>query len=207
MSLRHSYTLLAPVYDSIVSAPIDKWRRKSLSRIDNDSHRDILITGIGSGLDIPYLDNGISYTGTDLTPAMLDRARERAAQHAEVDIELLIADSQSLPFEDASFDAVVMHLILAVVPEPERALQESYRVLRPGGRIYIFDKFLRPGQLAIMRRLLNVFIRHIATRTDVVFEDVHGTCPGLKLVDDQPVLANGWFRLIELSKDTREQET
>jgi ubiquinone/menaquinone biosynthesis C-methylase UbiE len=207
MSLRHSYTLLAPVYDTIVSAPVDKWRRKSLSRIDIDTHKDILITGIGSGLDIPYLSNGIRYTGTDLTPAMLDRARERADQRTELDIELLIADSQCLPFEDASFDAVIMHLILAVVPEPERALQESCRVLRPGGRIYIFDKFLRPGQLAIMRRLLNVFIRHIATRTDVVFEDVHATCPGLKLVNDQPVLANGWFRLIELSKEPREQET
>jgi len=207
MSLRHSYTLLAPVYDTIVSAPIDKWRRKSLARIDTDTHSEILITGIGSGLDIPYLSDGIRYTGTDLTPAMLERARQRAGQRTELDIQLQIADSQSLPFDDASFDAVVMHLILAVVPEPERALQESSRVLRPGGKIYIFDKFLRPGQLAIMRRLLNVFIRHIATRTDVVFEDVHATCPELKLVDDQPVLANGWFRLIELSKDAQERET
>ena len=206
MSLRHSYTLLAPVYDTIVSAPIDRWRRQSLSRIDAGTDREILISGIGSGLDIPYLVEGIRYTGTDLTPAMLRRAHERADQRAELDIELQIADSQSLPFDDASFDAVVMHLILAVVPEPEKALQESCRVLRPGGRIYIFDKFLRPGQLAIMRRLLNVVIRHIATRTDVVFEDVHATCPELRLIDDQPVLANGWFRLIELSKDARKQD-
>ena len=202
MSLRHSYTLIAPIYDAIVSAPIDRWRRQSLSRVDIDKHREILITGIGSGLDIPHLPAGIRYTGTDLTPAMLKRAHERARQHPDLDIDLQLADSQDLPFEDASFDAIIMHLILAVVPDPEKALQESCRVLRPGGKIYIFDKFLRPGERAIIRRMINMVSRHIATRTDVVFEEVLASCPALRLVDDEPALANGWFRLIELAADT-----
>ncbi len=203
MALKHSYTLLAPVYDTIVSGPIDAYRIKSISRLNNTKDKQILINGIGSGLDIPYLPDDALYTGTDITPAMLQRAKNRAQKHSidfPLNINLQIADSQALPFEDNSFDYIIMHLILAVVPDPNLALQEASRVLKPGGKIIIFDKFIRPGQLALVRRLLSFFIRHIATRTDVVFEDVLKTCQQLKLIHDEPALAKGWFRLIELKK-------
>jgi ubiquinone/menaquinone biosynthesis C-methylase UbiE len=200
MALKHSYTLLAPIYDSLVSSEtLDACRKKSLSRIANTRNKNILINGIGSGLDIPYLADGAHYIGTDITPAMLDRAIARSKNYT-ADITFQIADSQALPFEDNHFDAIVMHLILAVVPRPELALQEATRVLKPGGHIYLFDKFIRPGQLAITRRLLDIFLRHVATRTNVVFEDVLDTCPQLDLIHDEPVLAKGWFRLIELQK-------
>lgn len=203
MALKHSYTLLAPVYDRIVSGPVDAYRQISLSRIKDTHNKCILINGIGSGLDIPYLPEGGSYTGTDITPAMLKRAQYRAHKHSIdnlINIKFQLADSQALPFEDNSFDAVVMHLILAVVPKPELALREACRVLKPGGSIYIFDKFIRRGQFAIGRRLINIFLRHIATRTDVIFEDALKSCPQLILTHDEPALAKGWFRLIELKK-------
>ena len=200
MALKHSYTLIAPIYDAVVSGPIDRYRETSLARIKDAEDKHILINGIGSGLDIPYLPDNANYTGTDITPAMLRRAQQRADLH-QSPIELQIADSQSLPFEDNRFDVVVMHLILAVVPRPELALREACRVLKPGGSIYIFDKFIREGQLAIGRRLLNIIIRHIATRTDVIFEHLLADCPQLELVHDEPALAKGWFRLIELKKN------
>jgi ubiquinone/menaquinone biosynthesis C-methylase UbiE len=203
MALKHSYTLLAPVYDTLVSGPLDVYREKSLSRLKETENKKILINGIGSGLDIPFLPDDAIYVGTDITPAMLKRAKKRAStdtRKASLDISFQVADSQNLPFEDKSFDIVVMHLILAVVPDPVLALQEANRVLKPGGNIFIFDKFIRPGQLAIIRRLLSIFIRHIATRTDVVFEDVMRSCPRLEVTSDEPALAKGWFRLIELKK-------
>jgi len=199
MALKHSYTLLAPIYDSVVSGRIDKYRKISISRLQEVNNKNILINGIGSGLDIPYLPEGAHYTATDITPAMLNRAIRRA-QDSQLDIDFQIADSHALPFEDNSFDAVIMHLILAVVPQPELALKEACRVLKPGGKIYIFDKFIRAEQLAITRRLLSLLLQHIATRTDVVFENVLNSCPQLKITHDKPALAKGWFRLIELNK-------
>jgi phosphatidylethanolamine/phosphatidyl-N-methylethanolamine N-methyltransferase len=200
MALRHSYTLLAPIYDSLVSSKsLDTCRKKSLSRLGDTKNKNILINGIGSGLDIPFLTKDARYIGTDITPAMLNRAKARSRNYT-TNITFQIADSQALPFEDNYFDAIVMHLILAVVPRPEIALQEATRVLKPGGHIYLFDKFIRPGQLAITRRFLDIFLRHVATRTNVVFEDVLNTCPQLNLIHDEPTLAKGWFRLIELRK-------
>lgn len=203
MALKHSYTLLAPIYDIMVSGPLDAYRKKSLLRLSDEikgtSDKHILINGIGSGLDIPYLPDNARYTGTDITPAMLQLAEKRAAS-GSLNINFQTADSQLLPFEDNTFDYIVMHLILAVVPISNQALQEASRVLKPGGKIYLFDKFLRPGQLAIARRLLNVLTRHIATRTDVIFEEVLATCPQLCVINDEPALAKGWFRLIELKK-------
>lgn len=198
MSLRHSYTLLAPVYDLVVHGASEKLRRENLGNLEAHPEKTVLIAGIGSGLDIPHLPAGPRYVGIDLTPAMLRRA-ERRSRHRK-DLVLHVGDVMALPYPDGSFDTVVMHLILAVVPRPERALQEAARVLKPGGRMLILDKFLRPGQRAPLRRLLNLVSRHIATRTDVVFEPLLEQNPELTVVRDEPALAGGWFRRIELCK-------
>ena len=135
MSLRTSYTLLAPIYDRMVAAATQAARRASLARLPADA-RQVLLVGAGTGLDFPLLPAGPQYTAIDLTPAMLDRARPRAAARPELAIELRSGDALALDFADASFDAVILHLIVAVVPDAARALAESARVLRPGAPLF-----------------------------------------------------------------------
>ena len=105
-----------------------------------------------------------------------------------------------LDLTHAMLHCAVLHLILAVVPQPARCLAEVSRCLRPGGEILIFDKFLQRGQRAPLRRLLNPLLRRIATRLDVVFEELLAETPALVSESNQAALAGGWFRLIRLRK-------
>lgn len=198
MSLRHSYTVFAPIYDLVIERISSPLRQANLQALASIKQKQVLLPGIGSGLDIPHLPRGHQYTGFDLTPAMLRRAERQAT--GRDDIQLHLGDAMAMPFADESFDIVVLHLILAVVPEPHRLLSETQRVLRPGGTVLLLDKFLRPGQSAPLRRLVNLASRHLATRTDVVFEEVLAHTPCLHVVHDQPAFAAGWFRHIRLSK-------
>lgn len=196
MSLRHSYTLIAPFYDFALDRATRAARRESLAQLPTTPSR-VLLAGIGTGLDLPLLPQQHRYVGLDLTAAMLRRALPKTGA---LDFTPIQGDAQYLPLATASCDAAVLHLILAVVPNPAACLAEAARVVRPGGRILIFDKFLRPGQTAPLRRLANRLMRHLATRLDVVFEDVMAEQSHLTVHSDRPALANGWFRHVHLRR-------
>lgn len=198
MSLKSSYRFIAPFYDALIERATTGARQRSLARLPQQGGLQVLINGAGTGLDFPFLAPCHEYTALDLTGAMLKYSRDRGA---DLKIARVQGDGMSLPFADESFDVVVLHLILAVVPNPELCLAETARVLKPGGRILLFDKFLQRGQQAWLRRSLNIFIKHVATRLDVIFEVVLATTPRLRVLSDEPALANGWFRLIEIQKD------
>lgn len=197
--LRRAYTLWAPWYDMVVASAFVRSRRASLAGMGDVPGQRVFLLGVGTGLDIPWLRPNATYVGLDLTPAMLRRAREKSRRYG-IPIALSVGDAMNLPWRDAVFDRAVLHLILAVVPDPIAALQEVTRVVRPGGTIHIFDKFLRPGQRAPLRRWLSPLLGRLATRTDVVFEEVLAACPGLQLVADEPDVSRGWFRRIVLKR-------
>lgn len=195
ISLRRSYTLIAPLYDAVLAGAGMRLRAASLDQLPREGSLRILISGIGTGLDLPYLPACHHYLGLDLTAAMLDRAKSRTGN---LRVDLVQGDSMSLPFANESFDYVVLHLILAIVPDARACLDESARVLKPGGKVLVLDKFLKRGEQAGFRRVLNKISQHVVTRLDVIFEDVLDSVQGLRLEEDVPVLAGGWFRRIRL---------
>ena len=77
MSLRHSYTVIAPLYDALLAGAGTGVRATSLAQLPQQGDLHILISGIGSGLDLPYLPPCHRYTGLDLTRAMLNRVVPR----------------------------------------------------------------------------------------------------------------------------------
>lgn len=198
MSLKTSYRLIAPFYDLFLQRTTQNARQRSLSRLPQTGNMQVLLSGAGTGLDFPHLPQCHDYIAADLTRAMLTRSLPRARG---LSMQWVQGDSMNLPFATADFDYVVLHLIVAVVPQPHRCLAEAARVLKPGGRILLFDKFLRRQQRAWVRRGLSPLSGQLATRLDVVFEDELQRVPGLQVIADQPALAAGWFRLIELQKE------
>lgn len=195
MGLQHSYALFAPAYDLLLRAVSAPARRRSLAQLPSQGAQRVLLAGVGTGLDVPYLPANNDYVGIDLTRAMLSRVPASPSPLA-----LVQGNVMRLPFADESFDCAVMHLIVAVVPEPSRCLAEAARVLKRGGTLLVLDKFLRPGQTAPLRRALSPFARAIATRLDVVWEDLLAAVPQIAMQSDEPVLARGWVRLIRAIK-------
>lgn len=189
------YSLWAPVYD-IVGRRFDARRRRSLALLDLRPGERVLLVGAGTGADLPLLPPEVFALGTDLTPAMLQRARvrARARQH------LALMDGHALGVPDASCDAVVLHLILAVLPDPLACLRETARVLAPGGRAVVFDKFVR-GRAPLALRLVNVATRVLATEVTRDFADLLARSGApLRVEHDAPAGLGGLFRHILLRR-------
>lgn len=98
----------------------------------------VLFVGAGTGNDFRYLPAGLSVTAIDISPEMLAQAAAKAAGYAGK-IELCEADVQSLPFPDGSFEEALSVCTFCSVPDPLLGLREIYRVLRPGGRFFLFE--------------------------------------------------------------------
>ncbi len=82
---------------------------------------------------------------SDINPNMLQKAREKCLDTGIFNnIEFVVADAQALPFPDHSMDAITMGFGLRNVTEPEKALREMARVLKPGGRAIILE-FSKPA--------------------------------------------------------------
>jgi ubiquinone/menaquinone biosynthesis C-methylase UbiE len=98
---------------------------------------------VGTGRNLAIYPADVRLTGIDLSPRMLDRARDRAAALGR-DVELRVADAQDLPFADEVFDTVVCTLGLCSIPDERAAVREMHRVLRPGGRLLLLEHVRSP---------------------------------------------------------------
>jgi len=200
MCNRLRYTVWAPAYDVIVrAAGFDTARRLSIERLRLTSGDRVLIVGAGTGLDLDFLPSNVHVTAIDVTPAMLKHLERRAAATGQ-SVTARIMDARQLAFPDSSFDAVVMHLILAVMPEPERGLMEAVRVLKPGGRIAVFDKFLSDEEHpSLKRQLLNAIAKPLFSDLNRRFGPL---IAGTRLVieQDEPLAFGGTYRAVTLVK-------
>ena len=91
--------------------------------------------GAGPALRALRPDAGVRYVAADLSPAMLRRARERAAGRGLEEIEFVAAEAGDLPLEDSSADLFLSYWGLHCFPDPRAAIVEIGRVLKPGGRL------------------------------------------------------------------------
>jgi ubiquinone/menaquinone biosynthesis C-methylase UbiE len=95
---------------------------------------EVLEVAVGTGLNLPRYPEDVTLTGIDWSERMLALARERDRAAT-----LRQADAHALPFADGTFDTVVCTFGLCAIPDPNKAVAEMARVLRPGGLLILVD--------------------------------------------------------------------
>lgn len=157
---RTRYQFYAPLY-RLAARPLENGRRRAIERIAPTPGDRILILGSGPGMDLPHLPREASISALDAAPAMVRRTKARARELG-MNVDARVADARNLPYEGNTFDVVLLHLILAVVPNPEAVAHEVARVLKPSGRVSIYDKFIPDGtEPSLLRRALNPVTRFL----------------------------------------------
>jgi ubiquinone/menaquinone biosynthesis C-methylase UbiE len=115
-------------------------RREFLNAIPFPPRARVLDLGCGTGVLTRVLarwPNVASVVGVDPAPSLLERARAVALDLSSVTYEE--GDARSLAFDDAEFDAVTCDSMFSHMPDPQRAIEEAFRVLRAGGCLAVFD--------------------------------------------------------------------
>jgi ubiquinone/menaquinone biosynthesis C-methylase UbiE len=133
--------LFAAVYDPLSARTERKFGADLKRELLANARGRVLEIGVGTGLSFPHYPPDVELAGVEPSPHMLKRARRRAAELGR-NVELVEAPAEQLPFGDDSFDTVVSLAVLCTVRNPQCALGEIRRVLRPGGR-FVFLEHVR----------------------------------------------------------------
>jgi len=194
--LRRAYTVWATVYDPFTRF-LRRGRRRSIVLLDIRSSDTVLLVGCGTGADFEFLPRNAQCVAVDLTPAMLRRA---AAKVGDRRIQLAEMDAMELRFPDGTFDKTILHHILAVVPDPVRALREAERATKTGGHLVVLDKFWNhPRRPPLFVRLASAVFSGFATALDRNFPAILART-SLEIVQVVPMGFGGLYCLYLLRK-------
>jgi ubiquinone/menaquinone biosynthesis C-methylase UbiE len=152
--IRRIYEREAPRYDRTMGFFERLLFKDARHWVCSKAEGETLEIATGTGLNLAHYPEGVRLTGIELSPAMLERAKQRAAELGR-EVELRLGDATALEFPDQSFDTVVCTFSLCTIPDDRAAVAEAARVLRPGGRFVLAEhvrspnRFIRGGQRLI----------------------------------------------------------
>ncbi len=201
LSNKKIYKKWSKIYDKFFGSNIFNNQRKleiDLLRLTPEDK--VFFIGVGTGEDFKFLPKGVQVTGIDITDEMLEVARKKADTLNLQNVNILNMDAMNLSLEDEEFDYVVLNLILSVVPDGNKCLKEAHRVLKPNGRIAIFDKFASEGQKeSLVKALLNKLTTSLGTDINRKFSEISEGID-LKTVEERKSLFQGMYKIIILEK-------
>jgi len=172
-------TWILPFYPFLM-ASIRYWRKKAIGMLSFKPGDKVLIPGVGSGHDLPFIPKDVQIEGVDITDAMLGIAKAKLKIYKREDsVTLRKMDAEQLDYADNSFDKVIMSLFLTVVYDPKKAFAEAVRVVKPGGEILIYDHLLRKGTVPkIIAKPIDAVLSFSFASVTRIFEEI---------VENQPV--------------------
>lgn len=195
------YTLWSPVYDTIFNAGYFlEARKKVFQSMAFTGQQKILVVGVGTGADLELIyQRGLNITAIDYSQSMLNKAKKKFSNSSITFVEM---DAQEMEFSKDQFDLIIGSLILSVVPNADACFKEMERVIKPGGEILLFDKFLPAKQnLSLPKKIIRPVIKLLGTDIGLNFEKLFENNKNRLLIkEDVPILFNGMYRKIILSK-------
>jgi len=200
----NAYGRWAPVYDLVFGPVFRQGRRAAIDVAERIGGR-ILEVGVGTGISLPDYDKANRITGVDISEPMLDKARERVrALHLDHIEQIAVMDAEAMNFPDDSFDVVVAQYVITSVPNPEKALDEFARVVRPGGEIVITTRVgAEKGLRGTIEKTLMPVTSRLGFRTEFAFSrytDWAATVPGIELIARRALPPLGHFSLVRFRK-------
>lgn len=143
------YTWIAPTHDWLAVIVETRARKRGLALAEIRNGEQVLEVAVGTGLSFKHIlrQNKSGFNaGIDLTPAMLKRARRRAARSGQENYSLQLGDAYNLPFASERFDLVMNSYMFDLLPASDfvPVLTEFKRVLKPGGRLVQIN--MTPGR-------------------------------------------------------------
>jgi len=195
-AVRRAYARWAPVYDMTFGLIADAGRMRTVEHINRLSGK-VLEVGVGTGISLSRYRPHLKVTGIDLSPEMLERARERVERRRLLNVEAILEmDASAMRFADDSFDVVVAMYVLTVVPDPGKVMAELERVCRPGGEVIIVNHFSQEhGVRGAVEKGMARFAETLGWRPEFPVETLLGT-EGLHLTDAQPLKPFGLFSML-----------
>lgn len=128
-------------YDLFMSPLEVVWLRRIREQLCQTLTGEGLDIGAGSGANFPYLDPHLTVTAIEPDEWMRNQARHRLRPH----IRMQAGVAESLPMDSHSLDWVLCTLVLCSVQDPQRAVAELQRVLKPDGRLFFLEHVRGPG--------------------------------------------------------------
>jgi len=199
-AVRSAYRRWAPVYDNTFGRFTTEGRRHAVETV-NKRTGSVLEVGVGTGLSLPHYKSHLDIVGIDLSPEMLDKAREKVADEALDNVTgLHEMDASNLTFQTGMFDTVVAMYVITVVPEPEKVMRELARVCKVGGQVMLVNHFSQEdGVRGWVERRMAPFADKLGWHP--VFDlDRVMICDNLKVVDRQALRPWGLFTLLRFEK-------
>jgi phosphatidylethanolamine/phosphatidyl-N-methylethanolamine N-methyltransferase len=203
-TIAKAYARWAPVYDLVFGAVFERGRKAAIVAAERIGGR-ILEVGVGTGISLPDYSRNNRLVGIDISIPMLRKAKARVRQRNLTNVEALsVMDVAHLGFPDNSFDVVVAQYVITAVPDPEAALDEFARVLKPGGEVVLVNHI---GAEAGLRRAFEhgfaPMARRLGWRPEFPWARLArwaGAHKDMRLIERRPVPPLGHFSLVRFGK-------
>jgi len=170
---RNIYNVWSLFYDMFWPGIVHRRTTRAIEQMYIRPDASVLDIGVGTGLALPTYPPHARVTGIDLSEGMLRRARARVLQHKLNHVKLVLGNALELPFEEDTFDHVLLSHVITVVSDPVKLIEETKRVIKPGGQIVMINHFQSSNRLvAMIERWLCPVCQHLGWRSDLNLQDL-----------------------------------